>query len=108
MKKHLPSLSSWVCCHTLALLLSAASMSASDPATYAGLKPDEFMRNWLVLKPIPVSAGKSGEPSEEVQKKAFAEDSLKGQGGEAKAHPRTGLKQRGGESEPGRERCKTK
>src|ERR1039458_6754569 len=107
MKKHLPSLSSWVCCHTLALLLSAASMSASDPATYAGLKPDEFMRNWLVLKPIPVSAGKlnmrnwlvlkpipvaagkSGEPSEEVQKKAFAEDSLKGQGGEAKAHPRT-------------------
>jgi CubicO group peptidase (beta-lactamase class C family) len=82
-----------VYCSTLAMLLSAASLSASDPATYAGLKPDEFMRNWLVLKSIPVSAEKSGEPTEEVQKKAFAEDSLKGQGGEAKVHPRPGLKQ---------------
>src|ERR1035441_7120160 len=99
MKRHLPSLSSWICCHTLALLLSAASLSASDPATYAGLKPDEFMRNWLVLKPIPVSAEKSGEPGEDAQKKAFAEDSLKGQGGEAKARPRAGLKQRVGERE---------
>ena len=51
------------------------------------------MRNWLVLKSIPVSAEKSGEPAEEVQKKAFAEDSLKGQGGEAKVRPRPGLKQ---------------
>ena len=99
MKKHLPSLSSKVSSHTLALLLSAASLSASDPTTYAGLKPDEFMRNWLVLKPIPVSAEKSGKPTEEVQKKAFAEDSLKGEGGEAKVSPRPGLKQRIGERE---------
>ena len=93
MTKHLPSLCAKVCCATLALLLSAASLSASDPAIYAGLKPDEFMRNWLVLKSIPVSVEKSGEPAEEVQKKAFAEDSLKSQGGEAKARPRPGLKQ---------------
>src|SRR5664279_1871050 len=99
MKRCLLSVSSKVCCHTLVLLLGAGSLSASDAATYAGLKPDEFMRDWLVLKPIPVSAEKSGEPTEEVQKKAFAEDSLKGQGGEAKAHPRTGLKQRIGERE---------
>src|SRR2546427_7165101 len=92
MTKHLPSLASKVCCSTLALLLSAASLSASDPATYTGLKPDEFMRNWLVLKSIPVSPEKSGELAEEVQKKAFAEDSLKGEGGEAKARPRPGLK----------------
>jgi CubicO group peptidase (beta-lactamase class C family) len=99
MKRHLLSVASKVCCHTLVLLLGAVSLSASDPATYAGLKPDEFMRNWLVLKPIPASAEKSGEPSEEVQKRAFAEDSLKGQGGEVKAHPRSGLKQRIGERE---------
>jgi CubicO group peptidase (beta-lactamase class C family) len=99
MTKQLPSLSSKVCCSTLALLLSAAWLSAGDPATYAGLKPDEFMRNWLVLKSIPVSAEMSAEPAEEVQKKAFTEDSLKGRGGEAKAHPRPGLKQRIGERE---------
>jgi CubicO group peptidase (beta-lactamase class C family) len=99
MTMQLPSLSSKICCSTLALLLSAAWLSASDPATYAGLKPDEFMRNWLVLKSIPVSAEKSGEPAEEVQKKAFAEDSLKGQGSEAKVRPRDGLKQTIGERE---------
>jgi hypothetical protein len=99
MNQHLPSLSAKVYCHTLAVLLSAASLRAGDPATHAGLKPDEFMRNWLVLKPISVSGEKSGEPVEEAQKKAFAEDSLKGQGGEAKAHPRPGLKQKIGERE---------
>ena len=80
MTKHLSSLSFKACCSILALLMSVASLSASGPANYAGLKPDEFMRNWLVLKSIPVSTEKSGEPAEEVQKKAFAEDSLKGQG----------------------------
>jgi len=99
MKKRLPALSSKFYCPTLVLLLSAASLSASDPAFYAGLKPGEFMRDWLVLKPIPVSAEPSGGPSEEAQKKAFAEDSLKGVGGEAKAHPHPGLKQRIGDRE---------
>ena len=99
MNKHLPSLSSKVHCHTLALLLSAASLSAGDPATYAGLKPDEFMRNWLVLKPILVSAEKSGEPAEETQKKTFAEDSLKNQNDETKTRPRPDLKQRISEHE---------
>ena len=92
MTTHPPALSSEICCSTLVLLLSAVALSASDPATYNGLKPDEFMKNWLVLKSIPVSADKSGEPAEEVQKKAFAEDLLKSQGGEAKAHPQPGLK----------------
>src|SRR5208282_3500756 len=99
MNEHLPPSSSKLRCQALALLLSAASLSASDPATYAGLKPDEFLRDWLVLKSIPVSAEQAGQPTEEVQKKAFAEDSLKGVGGEAKARPRVGLKQRIGERE---------
>ena len=99
MTKNLPCISLKACCSTLAVLLSAASLSAGDPASYAGLKPGEFMRDWLVLKSIPVSAERSGEPAEEVQKKAFAGDSLKDQGGEAKARPRAGLKQTIGERE---------
>src|SRR5439155_20720284 len=71
MTKHLSSSSFKACCSILALLMSAASLSASGPAN---------------------STEKSGEPAEEVQKKAFAEDSLKGQGGEAKARPRPCLK----------------
>jgi CubicO group peptidase (beta-lactamase class C family) len=66
------------------------------------------MRNWLVLKPIPVSAEKAGEPAEEAQKKAFAEDSLKGQGGETKVHPRPGFKQKIGERELEWESLKSK
>jgi CubicO group peptidase (beta-lactamase class C family) len=99
MSSYLSSVSARVCCSTLAMLLNAASLSASDSATYAGLKPDEFMRNWLVLRPIPVSAEKSAVPSEEAQKKAFAADVLQGLGGEAKVHPRAGLKQRIGGGE---------
>jgi CubicO group peptidase (beta-lactamase class C family) len=91
MTKYLPSLSSFCC--AVAVLLNAASLRASEPASYAGLKPDEFMRNWLVLKSIPVSAEKSGEPSEEVQTKAFGEDLLKAQGGEAEVRPQPGSKQ---------------
>ena len=69
MKRHLLSVASKVCCHTLVLLLGAVSLSASDPATYAGLKPDEFMRNWLVLKPIPVSAEKPGSRRRKSRRK---------------------------------------
>ena len=94
MTKHLPTLSPKFFCSMLVLLLSAAELSASEAATYTGLKPDEFMRNWLVLKSIPVAPGTSSEPSEEVQKKAFALDSLNLLGGEAMARPRPGLKQR--------------
>jgi CubicO group peptidase (beta-lactamase class C family) len=93
MTKHRWSIFSKVGCSTLGLLLSAASLSAGEPAVYTGLKPNEFMRNWLVLTPLPVSAERSGEPAEEVQKRAFAEDSLAALGAEAKARPRSGLKE---------------
>jgi CubicO group peptidase (beta-lactamase class C family) len=53
-------------------------------AVYQGLKPDEFMRRWLVLRQISV-------PKEaEEAKKAFAVDDLKSAGGEAKVQPRPG------------------
>ena len=61
------------------LLLLIAAPAGS--ATYTGLPPGQFMKNWLILKPIPVA--------ESEQKKAFAEDQL---GGEAKVLPSPGTK----------------
>jgi len=71
----------------LAATLLAVTMSATaaQTAVYSGLKPDEFMKNWLVLGPIPVSSVKS--PDELTQKKAFADDLLKSIGGEAGITP---------------------
>src|SRR5262245_56099814 len=66
---------------------AALSAFAADQPAYAGLKPDEFMKRWLILKPIPVAPSKQGEPDEAAQKKAFAEDLLTGAGGEAKVRP---------------------
>jgi CubicO group peptidase (beta-lactamase class C family)/uncharacterized pyridoxamine 5'-phosphate oxidase family protein len=76
----------------VAALLVAVTMSATGAKTavYTGLKPDEFMKNWLVLGPIPVSSEKS--PDEATQKKAFAEDLLKSVGGETGVKPGAGAK----------------
>jgi CubicO group peptidase (beta-lactamase class C family) len=69
------------------LLLSSAAVTAGT-ADYTGLKPDEFMKRWLVLGPIPVSAEPS--PDEDAQKKAFADDHLKPAGGESAVQPKAG------------------
>ncbi len=74
-------------CCTLASLLLMTSLSAAD-ATYTGLQPDQFMKTWLVLKPIPVPAGKSSTPPDEAaQRKAFAGDQL-----DINSRPRAGMK----------------
>lgn len=87
MKTRLLSPFSKVCCSTLALVLNAAALGASDPAFCAGPISDESMKNWLAVNPMPTSAEKFGSPAERVQKNALADDLLKDQGGEAKAHP---------------------
>jgi CubicO group peptidase (beta-lactamase class C family) len=69
------------------LLLSCAAVAAQT-AAYSGLKSDEFMKHWLVLGPIPVSAKKS--PDEDAQKKVFAEDLLKPAAGESGVQPEPG------------------
>ena len=70
------------------LVLSLAV--AGEPATYAGLQPDSFMKEWLVLAPIPVSASPS--PDEAAQKQAFGADHLAASGGEAGTLPKAGAK----------------
>jgi CubicO group peptidase (beta-lactamase class C family) len=85
---------------TVALLYlnCVAPAIAADSASYRGLKPDQFMRRWLVLKPIP-APNKEGAPDEAVQEQAFAWDLLAAQGGEARLHPHSGLKVKAGDSE---------
>jgi CubicO group peptidase (beta-lactamase class C family) len=74
----------------LLLLGVTVRVTAAENATYTGLKPDEFMRRWLVLGPLPVSNEKS--PDETAQKKAFADDLLTEAGGEPGVAPRAGAK----------------
>src|SRR5438034_3791858 len=71
------------------MLLSSAAVTAGT-APYTGGKPDEFMRHWLVLGPIPVSAEQS--PNEDAQKKAFADDLLRPAAGESGVQPKTGAR----------------
>jgi hypothetical protein len=71
------------------MLLSSAAVAA-ETAAYTGVKPDEFMKHWLVLGPIPVSAEQF--PDEDAQKKAFADDLLKPAAGESVVQPRAGAK----------------
>ena len=81
----------------LMLLMSAAVAAGS--AAYTGVKPDEFMKRWLVLGPIPVSTDRS--PDEDAQKKAFADDLL-GHFRHSQLHEQTGF--HGTRDRPGQNR----
>src|SRR5580704_9953519 len=91
-----------------ALLSTALSTLSADTVTYAGLKPDAFMKNWLILRPIPVAGQSKGTPSEETQKKGFAEDWLLDQGGEEKVQPSFGMKEKIGGQELAWERIESR
>jgi CubicO group peptidase (beta-lactamase class C family) len=74
------------------LLLPILRGTSAEPAAYAGLKPDEFLRNWLVLKSIHITRTNQVELDENAQKTAFAKDWL-GTGGELSIQPRPGKKE---------------
>jgi CubicO group peptidase (beta-lactamase class C family) len=73
-----------------ALVLVTLRAAAADTASYSGLEPDQFMKSWLILKPIPVTGETKTAPSEAEQKKAFGEDWLAAES--ANAAPRPGMK----------------
>src|SRR6266403_4801556 len=62
-------------CAATALVLVAIPFASSSPVladdapAYSGLKPGQFMRQWLVLKPIPFRGR-----DEAAERRAFAED----------------------------------
>src|SRR5436190_9017720 len=59
-------------------------------ASYTGLNPDEFMKHWLVLGPIPVAGEAS--PDEDTQKKAFADDLLRPAAGQSAVQAKAGAR----------------
>ncbi len=79
-----------------AFILSLTSMTYSIPlfaastqdAVYDQIKPDEFLKSWLVLGPIPVSKDQS--PDELAQKKTFDDDLLAPDGTEVGVRPAVG------------------
>lgn len=60
----------------------------SESANYKGLIPDEFMKKWLILGPISIFKDDKDQ-TEELQKKAFADDLLSQYGGEAGIRPKS-------------------
>jgi CubicO group peptidase (beta-lactamase class C family) len=72
------------------LLMSGFWAAAADPAFYSGLEPDQFMKSWLILKPIPIAGETNTAPSEAEQKQAFSENWLAAETAKA---PRPGMKQ---------------
>src|SRR5437867_4500160 len=72
----------------IGLMLLSSAVVTTGTAAYTDVKPDEFMKHWLVLGPIPVSAEPS--PDEDAQKKAFADDLLGPAAGESGVQPKAG------------------
>ena len=72
------------------LICARSTAAAAPPASYSNLQPDQFLKTWLVLAPIPVAAEKT--PDEARQKQAFAEDLLASVGGESGVQPEAGAK----------------
>jgi CubicO group peptidase (beta-lactamase class C family) len=71
------------------ILLLVTRLRAAE-ATYTGLQPDTFLKQWLVLGPIPVAGDKS--PDDAVQQQAFAQDWLISARGESGVEPKVGDK----------------
>ena len=79
-------------CLLIVVLLSFQALAAVESPVYHGIKPDEFFKRWLVLKPIPLSSGTNNTADEAVQQQAFARDWLSEAGGEAGLQPYSGMK----------------
>jgi len=74
------------------LALGFLSAHAQEGAIYKDLKPDQFLKSWLVLKSIPVPHESGRSPDEPAQKKSFAQDWLADSGGETRIEPKPGMK----------------
>src|SRR5262249_506216 len=80
-------------------VLPCHSLQSAESPVYRGLKPDDFLKQWLILKPIPIIADRKATPNEEAQKKAFAQDWLSETGGETSLQTFAGKKMKIGEQE---------
>ena len=76
----------WFFAMATALLISMLVTQAEEMAYYKGLRTNEFLKEWLVLSPLPVGPGATNA-DEALQKNAFDADSLSGAGGESSVQP---------------------
>jgi CubicO group peptidase (beta-lactamase class C family) len=76
----------------LVMLSVVVTAKEAKPATSLEYQPGEFLKQWLVLKPVPSTTGNGKAPDEERQKQTFAWDWLLEEGGEANIHPLVGTK----------------
>ena len=87
------------CGSLIIVLASFHVLTAAESPVYRGIKPDEFLTRWLVLKPILLSPETKSAPDEAAQQQAFARDWLSDAGGEAMLQPYTGMKLKTGKQE---------
>lgn len=76
----------------LVSLSFAFSVAAVDSPASSSLASGQFLRDWLVLKPIPVMGQSNHPPNDADRKLALAQDWLQSAGGEALFQPRPGMK----------------
>ena len=76
----------------LVLLVAPQGVPTARGESSRAAKPDEFIRKWLVLKSLPVPRETQNTPSDEAQKRAFAQDWLVSAGGEVGIKPRSGMR----------------
>lgn len=72
------------------LVFALLPARAADDAVYRELRPNAFLKRWLVLAPLPVPAAAAKPADEATLKQAFADDLLAGCGGETGVQPANG------------------
>ena len=77
---------------TSSLLWLTLPINAEEFVSYDELQQGQFLNNWLILKPIPVTEQKNKDPDEIAQKQAFAQDYLLTAGAESNIQPYEGMK----------------
>ena len=74
-------------CVASASAQSAQASAAGQGASYRGLQPGAFMKQWLTCGPFPVFDGEEKPGDEVAQRQAFDRDFLTEHGGEANIRP---------------------
>ena len=74
-------------CMVSANAQSAQALPVGEVASYPGLEPGAFMKQWLTCGPFPVFDGEEKPEDRVAQKQAFDRDFLSEHGGEAKIRP---------------------
>jgi hypothetical protein len=70
----------------------AFPVTATDSPNGVALAPGQFLKGWLILKPIPVTGPSNQAPNYAARKQALAQDWLQSTGGDAQFQPHAAMK----------------